>query len=91
MGRRGHTFTKDASGKYKLTPTSTSSGSTPRARSTCRRTSASATACSPTAARTELLQSIFSAEEMEFQKVMNARKPLPVPPPPRSPTRSASR
>ncbi|MEK8104989.1 hypothetical protein NKG94_06825 [Micromonospora sp. M12] len=50
-GVEGTTFTKDASGKRSVTPRSTSSGSTRRQPSTCRRTSASTTASSPTAAR----------------------------------------
>ncbi|MFF5113784.1 extracellular solute-binding protein [Streptosporangium sp. NPDC000509] len=80
-GVEGVTYTKDASGKYKLTPDVDFVGLNPKAPKHLQKDFGFSNGVFAYGGSTELLQSTFSEEEIAFQKEMNARKTLPVPPP----------
>ncbi|MEU8036375.1 extracellular solute-binding protein [Streptosporangium sp. NPDC049078] len=80
-GVEGVTHTKDASGKYKLTPDVDFVGLNPKAPKHLQKDFGFSNGVFAYGGSTELLQSTFSEEEIAFQKEMNARKTLPVPPP----------
>ncbi|MFG1879655.1 extracellular solute-binding protein [Sphaerisporangium sp. NPDC049003] len=80
-GVDGVTYTKDASGKYKLAPDVDFVGLNPKATKHLQKDFGFSNGVFAYGGSTELLQSTFSEEEVAFQKVMNARKPLPAPPP----------
>jgi putative aldouronate transport system substrate-binding protein len=80
-GVEGVTYTKEASGKYKLASDVDFIGLNPKASKHLQKDFGFSNGVFVYGGATELLQSTFSEEEVAFQKVMNARKPLPVPPP----------
>ncbi|MEU3166415.1 extracellular solute-binding protein [Streptosporangium sp. NPDC006930] len=80
-GVEGVTHTKDASGKYKLAPDVDFVGLNPKAPKHLQKDFGFSNGVFAYGGSTELLQSTFSEEEIAFQKEMNARKTLPVPPP----------
>ncbi|WP_405148210.1 extracellular solute-binding protein [Sphaerisporangium sp. NBC_01403] len=80
-GVDGVTYTKDASGKYKLASDVDFVGLNPKAPKHLQKDFGFSNGVFAYGGRTGLLESTFSDEEVAFQKVMNARKPLPVPPP----------
>ncbi len=80
-GVEGMTFTKDSAGKRKLTKDVNFVGLNPSGKKHLQRDFGFYNGNFAYGGSTELLQSMFSDEEKEFQKVMNARKALPVPPP----------
>ncbi|MDP9843964.1 extracellular solute-binding protein [Streptosporangium lutulentum] len=80
-GVEGVTYTKEASGKYKLASDVDFVGLNPKAPKHLQKDFGFSNGVFAYGGATELLQSTFSEEEVAFQKVMNARKPVPVPPP----------
>ncbi len=80
-GVEGVTYTKDESGKRKLAKDIDVLGLNPNAPKHLQRDFGFYNGVFSYGGSTELLGSFFNAEEQEFQKVMNARKTLPVPPP----------
>ena len=80
-GVEGVTYTKDASGKRKLARDVDVVGLNPGAPKHLQRDFGFYNGVFAYGGTTELVQSFFSEEEREFQAVMNARRPLEVPPP----------
>lgn len=80
-GVEGVTHTKDASGKYELASDVDFVGLNPKAPKHLQKDFGFSNGIFAYGGPTELLQSTFSEEEIAFQKEMNSRKPLPVPPP----------
>jgi putative aldouronate transport system substrate-binding protein len=80
-GVEGVTYTKEASGKYKLASDVDFIGLNPKAPKHLQKDFGFSNGVFAYGGATELLQSTFSEEEVAFQKVMNARKPVTVPPP----------
>jgi putative aldouronate transport system substrate-binding protein len=80
-GVDGVTYTKDSSGKYKLAQDVDFVGLNPKAPKHLQKDFGFSNGVFAYGGSTELLESTFSDEEVAFQKVMNARKPVPVPPP----------
>ncbi|MEV0614364.1 sugar ABC transporter substrate-binding protein [Nonomuraea sp. NPDC050404] len=79
-GVEGTTFTKDADGKYKLADDVDYVGLNPDGKKHLQKDFGFGNGVFAYGGPTKLLQSTFSDEEMEFQNVMNARKPWPVEP-----------
>ncbi|MCF6475542.1 extracellular solute-binding protein [Nonomuraea sp. MG754425] len=79
-GVEGTTFTKDSAGKYKLADDVDYVGLNPGAPKHLQKDFGFGNGVFAYGGATALLQSTFSDEEMEFQNVMNARKPWPVEP-----------
>ncbi|MFC4531845.1 extracellular solute-binding protein [Sphaerisporangium dianthi] len=80
-GVDGVTYTKEASGKYKLASDVDFVGLNAGAPKHLQKNFGFSNGVFAYGGSTELLQSTFSEEEVAFQKEMNARKALPVPPP----------
>ncbi|MEV4627270.1 extracellular solute-binding protein [Micromonospora sp. NPDC049523] len=80
-GVEGTTYTKDASGKRTLTADVNVLGLNPNGSKHLQKEFGFYNGVFTYGGNPELVQSFFSPEEQEFQKVMNARKPLAVPPP----------
>src|SRR5690606_24161225 len=80
-GVEGTTYTKDASGKYQLADDVDFVGLNPGASKHLQKDFGFSNGVFAYGGTTKLLQSTFSEEELEFQNVMNARKPWPVDPP----------
>ncbi|MBE3011967.1 extracellular solute-binding protein [Microbispora sp. NEAU-D428] len=80
-GVEGTTYTKDASGKFQLAKDVDFVGLNPGAPKHLQKDFGFSNGVFAYGGSTELLQSTFSDEEIEFQKVMNARKAMPVAPP----------
>ncbi|OZV83897.1 sugar ABC transporter substrate-binding protein [Micromonospora echinospora] len=80
-GVEGTTFTKDATGRRVLAADVNVVGLNPKADRHLQKDFGFYNGVFAYGGTTELVQSFFSAEEREFQQVMNARRPLPVPPP----------
>ncbi|WP_188195332.1 ABC transporter substrate-binding protein [Nonomuraea sp. SYSU D8015] len=80
-GVEGTTFTKDASGAYKLAEDVDFVGLNPGAPKHLQKDFGFHNGVFTYGGTTKLLHSTFSEEELAFQKVMNARKPWPVEPP----------
>ncbi|MBX6385027.1 MAG: extracellular solute-binding protein [Microbispora sp.] len=80
-GVEGTTYTRDASGKFKLAKDVDFVGLNPGASKHLQKDFGFSNGVFAYGGSTELLQSTFSDEEIEFQKVMNARKALPPAPP----------
>jgi putative aldouronate transport system substrate-binding protein len=79
-GVEGVTYTKDSSGKRALAPDVNVVGLNPSATKHMQVDYGFYNGVFAYGGSTELLESFFSDEEKEFQKVMNARRTLPVPP-----------
>ncbi|MDQ1288362.1 MAG: putative aldouronate transport system substrate-binding protein [Actinomycetota bacterium] len=80
-GVEGVTYTKDASGKRTLAADVDYIGMNPKGTKKLQVDYGFSGGVFAYGGSTELLHSMFSADEVEFQKVMGARKALPVPPP----------
>jgi len=80
-GVEGTTFTKDASGKHVLAEDVNVIGIRPNAPKHLQKDFGFYNGVFTYGGKPELVQAFFSAEEQEFQKVMNARAPRAVPPP----------
>ncbi|MFC4584732.1 ABC transporter substrate-binding protein [Sphaerisporangium corydalis] len=80
-GVEGVTYTKDGPGAYKPAPDVDIVGLNPKAPKHLQKDFGFANGVFAYGGTTELLESTFSDEEKAFQKVMNARKALPVEPP----------
>ncbi|MFG1946953.1 extracellular solute-binding protein [Nonomuraea sp. NPDC048826] len=80
-GVEGTTYTKDSAGAYKLADDVDMVGLNPGAPKHLQKDFGFGNGVFAYGGTTKLLQSTFSEEEMEFQNVMNARKPWPVDPP----------
>ncbi|MEU6715751.1 extracellular solute-binding protein [Nonomuraea sp. NPDC046802] len=80
-GVEGVTFTKDASGNYKLAKDVDYVGLNPGAPKHLQKDFGFGNGVFAYGGSTKLLESTFSEEELEFQKVMKTRKALPVDPP----------
>jgi putative aldouronate transport system substrate-binding protein len=80
-GVEGVTFVKDSAGNYAPTPDITFLGINPKGTKDLRKDFGFGNGVFAYGGTTKLLQSTFTAEEIAFQKEMNARKLLPVPPP----------
>lgn len=80
-GVEGTTYTKDASGKRILTADVNVLGLNPQGSKHLQKEFGFYNGVFTYGGNPELVQSFFSPEEQEFQKVMNARKPVVVPPP----------
>ena len=80
-GVEGTTFTKDASGKRSLTADVNVVGLNPKATKHLQKDFGFYNGVFAYGGKLDLVQSFFAPEEMEFQTVMNARKPLPLSPP----------
>ncbi|HEY9521984.1 MAG TPA: extracellular solute-binding protein [Thermopolyspora sp.] len=80
-GVEGVTYTKDASGKFKLAPDVDFVGLNPKADKHLQKNFGFSNGVFAYGGTTKLLESTFSEEELEFQNVVNARKALPVDPP----------
>ncbi|MFC4011314.1 extracellular solute-binding protein [Nonomuraea purpurea] len=80
-GVEGVTFTKDASGNYKLAKDVDYVALNPGAPKHLQKDFGFGNGVFAYGGSTKLLESTFSEEELEFQKVMKARKALPVDPP----------
>ncbi|TDC04101.1 extracellular solute-binding protein [Nonomuraea longispora] len=80
-GVEGTTFTKDASGGYKPADDVDFVGLNPDASKHLQKDFGFQNGVFSYGGTTKLLESTFSEEELEFQKVMNARKAWPVDPP----------
>ncbi|GGL15734.1 sugar ABC transporter substrate-binding protein [Sphaerisporangium melleum] len=80
-GVEGVTYTKDASGRFKLTDDVDFVGLNPKAPKHLQKDFGFSNGVFAYGGSTEILQSTFSEEEIAFQKVMNARNPVQVPPP----------
>jgi putative aldouronate transport system substrate-binding protein len=82
-GVEGTTYVKDASGKPTLAPDVNMVGLQPKAPKHLQKDFGFANGVFAYGGKPELVQAFFSAEEKEFQAVMNARKQAPfvVPPP----------
>ncbi|EEP75263.1 ABC transporter substrate-binding protein [Micromonospora sp. ATCC 39149] len=80
-GIEGTTFTRDAAGKRIPAPDVDMIGLNPKGTKHLQKDFGFANGVFAYGGKLDLLQSFFSPEELEFQKVMNARKPIVVPPP----------
>ena len=80
-GVEGTTFTKDASGKRTLTPDVDFVGLNPKGTKHLQKDFGFQNGVFSYGGTTQLLNSTFSPEEQDFQKVMNARTAVPTPPP----------
>lgn len=80
-GVEGVTYTKDSSGKYALTPDVNVVGLNPKGTKHMQVDYGFYNGVFSYGGSTALRESFYSDEEKEFQKVMNARPTLPVPPP----------
>ncbi|WP_213454423.1 ABC transporter substrate-binding protein [Rhizomonospora bruguierae] len=80
-GVEGVTYTKDGSGKRTLTPDVNMLDLNPQGTKHLQKDFGFYNGVFAYGGKTELLESFFSDEEREFQKAMNSRKTLPVPPP----------
>jgi putative aldouronate transport system substrate-binding protein len=80
-GVEGVTYTRDASGGFHLTKDVDYVGLNPTAKKKLNVDFGFSNGNFAYGGSTQLLESTFSAEEKEFQKVMTARRTLPVPPP----------
>ncbi|HZM75015.1 MAG TPA: extracellular solute-binding protein [Candidatus Limnocylindrales bacterium] len=80
-GVEGVTYTKDGSGKRTLTADVNVLGLNPKGTKHLQKDFGFYNGVFAYGGTSELLQSFFSPEEQEFQKVMNGRKVLAVPPP----------
>lgn len=80
-GVEGVTYTKDAAGNFKLTKDVDYVGLNPSATKKLNVDFGFSNGNFAYGGSTHLLESTFSDEEKEFQKIMTARKTLPVPPP----------
>ncbi|MFJ6194754.1 extracellular solute-binding protein [Micromonospora sp. NPDC092111] len=80
-GVEGTTYTKDASGKRTLASDVNVIGLNPTATKHLQKDFGFYNGVFAYGGKLDLVQSFFSPEELEFQKVMNARKPIEVSPP----------
>jgi putative aldouronate transport system substrate-binding protein len=80
-GVEGTTYTKDSSGKRTLTADVNVLGLNPKGSKHLQKDFGFYNGIFAYGGRLELVQSFFSAEEMEFQKVLNERPTVAVPPP----------
>ncbi|MCK2215553.1 extracellular solute-binding protein [Actinomadura sp. ATCC 31491] len=80
-GVEGVTYTKDSSGTYTLAKDVDFVGLNPGAPKHLQKDFGFSNGVFAYGGTTKLLNSTFSQEELEFQKVMNARKPWPIEPP----------
>ncbi|MDG4781873.1 extracellular solute-binding protein [Micromonospora sp. WMMD961] len=80
-GVEGTTFTKDASGKRSLIPDVDFLGLNPKAPKHLQKDFGFQNGVFAYGGSPDLVRGFFSPEELEFQKVMDARKPREVPPP----------
>ncbi|WDZ83517.1 extracellular solute-binding protein [Micromonospora cathayae] len=80
-GVEGTTYTKDAAGKRTLTADVNVVGLNPKGSKHLQKDFGFFNGVFSYGGKLDLMQSFFSPEEMEFQQVMNARKPIEVPPP----------
>ncbi|WP_307847145.1 extracellular solute-binding protein [Micromonospora sp. D93] len=80
-GVEGTTFTKDASGKRTLVPDVSFLGLNPKASKHLQKDFGFQNGVFAYGGTPDLVRGFFSPEELEFQKVMDARKPREVPPP----------
>lgn len=80
-GVEGTTYTKDSSGKRTLTSDVNVLGLNPKGSKHLQKDFGFYNGIFAYGGRLELVQSFFSAEEMEFQKVLNERPTVAVPPP----------
>ncbi|KAB8189818.1 extracellular solute-binding protein [Nonomuraea phyllanthi] len=80
-GVEGTTFSKDASGNYKIADDVDFVGLNPDASKHLQKDFGFSNGVFAYGGTTKLLESTFSEEELEFQKVMNARKAWPLEPP----------
>ncbi|MER7165394.1 extracellular solute-binding protein [Micromonospora sp. NPDC000207] len=80
-GVEGTTFTRDATGKRTLASDVDMVGLNPKAGRHLQKDFGFHNGVFTYGGNLELVQSLFSAEEMEFQRVMNARRPVEVAPP----------
>jgi putative aldouronate transport system substrate-binding protein len=80
-GIEGTTFTKDASGKHSLAADVNIVGLNPKATKHLQKDFGFYNGVFAYGGKPELVQSFFSPEEQGIQKVMNARRPIAVPPP----------
>lgn len=80
-GVEGVTYVKDASGKFKLHPDVNAVGLNPSGTKHLQKDFGFLNGVFVYAGKPEIVGAFFSEEEQEFQKVMNARKPIPVDPP----------
>ncbi|MFI7434933.1 ABC transporter substrate-binding protein [Micromonospora haikouensis] len=80
-GIEGTTFVKDAAGKPMPAPDVDMIGLNPKGTKHLQKDFGFANGVFAYGGKLDLMQSFFSPEELEFQKVMNTRKPIEVPPP----------
>ncbi|WBB80589.1 extracellular solute-binding protein [Micromonospora sp. WMMD882] len=80
-GVEGTTFSKDAAGKRTLTPDVDMVGLNPKGGKHLQKDFGFGNGVFAYGGKLDLVQSFFSAEEMQFQDVMNARTPIEVEPP----------
>ncbi|MFF0318061.1 extracellular solute-binding protein [Micromonospora sp. NPDC005252] len=80
-GVEGTTFVRDAVGKPKLAPDVNVIGLNPKASKHLQKDFGFYNGVFAYGGKPELVQGFFSPEEQEFQKVLNARPPVAVPPP----------
>jgi putative aldouronate transport system substrate-binding protein len=80
-GVEGVTYTKDSAGNYTLAPDVNYVGLNPKGTKHLQVDFGFTNGVFAYGGTTKLLESTFSPEEQAFQKVMTARKTLPVPPP----------
>ncbi|KIR66536.1 MULTISPECIES: extracellular solute-binding protein [Micromonospora] len=80
-GIEGTTFVKDAAGKRMPAPDVDMIGLNPKGTKHLQKDFGFANGVFAYGGKLDLMQSFFSPEELEFQKVMNTRKPIEVPPP----------
>ncbi|MFI0895632.1 extracellular solute-binding protein [Streptomyces sp. NPDC020983] len=80
-GVEGVTYTKDAAGNFKLAKDVDYVGLNPSGTKKLNVDFGFSNGNFAYGGSTKLLESVFSEEEKEFQKIMTARKTLPVPPP----------
>lgn len=80
-GVEGTTFVRDAAGKPVPAPDVDMIGLNPKGTKHLQKDFGFANGVFAYGGKLDLVQSFFSPEELEFQKVMNTRKPIDVPPP----------
>ncbi|MEU4335230.1 extracellular solute-binding protein [Micromonospora lupini] len=80
-GVEGTTFVRDATGKPKLAPDVNVIGLNPKAPKHLQKDFGFYNGVFAYGGKPELVQGFFAPEEQEFQKVLNARPPVAVPPP----------
>ncbi|MEV0428748.1 extracellular solute-binding protein [Micromonospora sp. NPDC050495] len=80
-GVEGVTYTKDSSGKHTLAPDVDVLGLNPKGTKHLQKDFGFYNGIFAYGGKPELVQAFFSPEEVEFQKVLNARPPVPVAPP----------